>query len=392
MDSDHCNQRQEALESECDSLIQNDTRKLVPPPKNKHIVGSQWVIKVKIDANGNLDRFKARLVAQGYSQTLGVDYNEVFSPAARYSTLRWLIALANANDWEIHQMDVNTAFLNGSIETDIYMSQQEGFVDSQHPEYIWKLNKSLYGLELSARCWNTTLDKFLISSGCQKSNAEGCVYIKSTKKADGKVSFAILAVYVGDIMPLSNDVDMLLIEKENLCKKFKMVDHGEAHSILGMLIKRDRAAKTLVISQSSYLQNLLKKFNMENCKPVATLLEAGKKFQKTAENEEAVDPQLYQQAICSLIYASTSTRQDIAAAVGVLSQYSTNPSKQHCIGVKRILRYTKKTVNYSLKFSINNENTLHGFCDADWAGDVDDPRATSGYIFKIGNATVNWCS
>ena len=260
MNSDHCGQWKEALKSEYDSLMQNNTWQLVPPPKDKNIAGSKWVLKVKRDANGNLDRFKARLVAQGYSQAQGVDYNEVFSPVARYSTLRTLIALANANDWEIHQMDVKTAFLNGSIDTEIYMSQPEGFVDNQHPEYICKLEKSIYGLKQSARCWNTTLDKFLISSGYQKSNADGCIYIKSTKKVDGTVSFVMLAVYVDDIMPLSNDVEMLKSEKANLCKRFKMVDQGEAHSILGMLIKRARAAKTLFINQPSYLQNILKRF------------------------------------------------------------------------------------------------------------------------------------
>ena len=340
INSEHCDQWKETLESECDSLMQNDTWQLVPPPRDTNIVGSKWVLKVKRDANGKLDRFKARLVAQGYSQARGVDYDEVFSPVARYSTLRTLIALANANDWEIHQMDVKTAFLNGSIDTDIYMAQPEGFIDEHHPEYVCKLRNSLYGLKQSAQCWNTAFGEFLTSSGYKKSNADGCVYIKSAKKANGKVSFVILTIYVDYIMPLSNDIEMLRKEKEDLHKKFKMVNQGEAHSILWMLIKRDRAAKTLFICQPRYLQNTLKRFGMENCTPVATLLEAGKKFQKITENDESFDPQIYQQAIGCLTYVSTSTRPDIAVAV--LSKYSENPSKQHWIGVKRILRYIKE--------------------------------------------------
>ena len=157
-------------------------------------------------------------------------------------------------------------------------------------------------------------------------------------------------LYVNDVMPLSNDIEMLKIDKANLYKEFKMVDQGEAHSTLGMLIKRDRAAKTSFISKPSYLHVTFKRFGMESCMPVATPLEVGKKLQKIMENEEAFDPQIYQQAIGSLTYASTSTRLDIAAKFGVLSQYSANPSKQHWIGIKRILRYIKGTVTYGLRF------------------------------------------
>ena len=157
-------------------------------------------------------------------------------------------------------MDVKTAFLNGSIDSELYMSQPEGFVDTDHPNFVCKLKKSIYGLKQSARCWNVTLDELLVSSGCHKSNAVNCVYIKTEKKSDGKISFVILAVYVDDLIPISNDVDMPAAEKACLCNKFDMVDQGEAHSILGMLINRNRATKTLFISQPNYLENILKKF------------------------------------------------------------------------------------------------------------------------------------
>ena len=143
-----------------------------------------------------MDRFKARLVAQAYSQTRGVVYDKIFSPVARYSAIRSLLALANANDWEIHQMDVKTASLNGSIDSKIYMSQPESFVDTDHPNFVCKLKKSINGLTQSARCWNVTLDEFLCSSGYRRSNVDNCVYIKTDKKSDWKVSFFILAIYV----------------------------------------------------------------------------------------------------------------------------------------------------------------------------------------------------
>ena len=128
----------------------------------------------------------------------------MFSPVARYSSIRTLLALANAQNLEVHQMDVKTAFLNGSIEHDIYMSQPEGFIDPDHPEYVCKLKKSIYGLKQSARCWNQTLDSFLIGNGYRKSGADNCIYVKSKTNADGFISFVILAIYVDDIIPVSN--------------------------------------------------------------------------------------------------------------------------------------------------------------------------------------------
>ena len=213
------------------------------------------------------------------------------------------------------------------------------------------------------------------------------------KKDDGEISFVILSVYVDDLMPISNDIEMLKVEKACLCEKFEMVDQGEVHSILGMLIKRDRAAKTLFISQPSYSENTLKRLGMENCKPGSTPLEVGKKFCKLTEGAEPFDSQTYQKAIGCLTYASTATRPDIAAAVALLSKYSSNPGKEHWMGVKCIFRYIKGTLKYGLKFSADNkERILHGFSDADWVGDIDTRRSTSGYVFKVTNATVSWCS
>ena len=159
-------------------------------------------MKVKHDENGSVNRFKARLVAQGYSQVKGVDYDEVFSPVARNTSVRSLLALANAHDLEIHQMDVKTAFLNGSLDCEIYMSQPEGFVDPDRPNHVCKLKKSIYGLKQSARCWNTTLDEYLKSVGYHKSNADGCIYVKSVKEVNDRISFVILGVYVDDIIPV----------------------------------------------------------------------------------------------------------------------------------------------------------------------------------------------
>ena len=287
-------------------------------------------------------------------------------------------------------MDVKTAFLNGTVDHVIYISQPEGFVDPDHPDYVHKLKKSLYGLKQSARCWNQTLDNFLLTNGYRRSPADECIYVKTVKRDDGFISFVI---FVDDIIPVSNDVKMLKAEKESLCREFEMVvDLGEIHFILGMTIKRGRATRTLTISQGQYLRDLLKRFGMEECKPMSTPLESGKKFHKRTDEEERCDKSIYQQAIGCLAYVSTATRPDIAAAVVTLSQFMSDPSKEHWMGVKRMLRYIKGTLSYGLKFSVTDDKyDLYGFSDADWAGDADNRRSTSGYVFKVADSTVNWC-
>ena len=176
---------------------------------------------------------------------------------------------------------------------------------------------------------------------------------------------------------------MLKAQKESLCKEFEMVDQGEIHFILGVSITRNRAIRTLSISQEKYLEGVLNRFGMEGCKPVSTPLESGEKFHKRTDHEERCDQSIYQQAIGCLTYVSTATRPDITAAIGTLPQFMSDPSKDHWMGVKRVLRYIKGTLTYGLKFSVNGrEDDLFGFSDADWAGDADNRRSTPDIFSK----------
>ena len=381
----------EAMDSEYSSLLKNDTWELVPRPEGINVVGSRWIYKVKRDADGLIERFKARLVAKGYTQTHGVDYSEVFSPVVRTPSLRTVLALANEMDLEVHHMDVTTAFLNGKLDCTVYMEQPEGCVDPDKPEYVCRLNRGLYGLKQAARLWNETIDDYLKSRGYRDAGADGCVYVKSIKDENGNNKFIILLLYVDDIVPVGNDISLIVAEKEALCQEYDMVDNGEISSVLGLKITRDRKERVLTISQPSYLLEMLKRFRMESCNPVSTPLEPGRQFTKIDENDVAFDQQIYQQAIGCLTYASVCTRPDIAAAVGVLSQFMSQPSEDHWSGVKRILRYIKGTLNFGLKFTAG-DGILRGYSDADWAGDFDTRRSTSGYAFMIGNATVSWSS
>jgi hypothetical protein len=211
---EHSAEWRNATKSEYDSLIDNHTWDLVPPPEGKNVVGSRWVFKIKRNADGSVQRYKARLVAQGYSQSQGIDYQDVFSPVTRYNLIRSLLAVANVCDWEVHQMDVKTAFLQGDLEDEIYMKQPDGFIDEERPDYVCKLNKSIHGLKQAARCWNVAIDTFLLSNGYRKCGADPCVYMKSVKQEDGKIDFVIIALYVDDILFFSNNTQMLKEEKK----------------------------------------------------------------------------------------------------------------------------------------------------------------------------------
>ena len=380
-----------AMSDEYNSLTTHGTWDLVDLPEGKNLVGSKWVYKIKRDASGEIDRFKARCVAQGYSQEYGVDFDEVFAPVARYKSIRSLLAIANQFNLEVHQMDVVTAFLNGKLEEEIFMQQPEGFVDEQHPEKVCRLNSSLYGLKQSARCWNKMMDAYLKENGYVQSTADPCIYLK-TEIINGETIIVLIGVYVDDTILCSNNQKYLKEEKKKMSKRFKMEDKGEISFILGMKISRDRVNNVLTISQKSYLQEVLERFGMQDCRPVATPVEAEKKFVRGTEEDEKCNVSTYQSAIGSLNYAAIATRPDLSLAVGMLSQFMQSPTQDQWTAVKRILRYVKGTLDFGLQFTKSEDFALHGFSDSDWAGCSASRKSTSGQVFRLGDSTISWRS
>ena len=391
MNSNKADQWRKAINEEMDSLMQNHTWDLVDLPEGKNVVGSRWVFKEKRGADGNIDRYKARLVAQGYSQKQGVDFEETFAPVAKYNSIRTVLAIANELNLDVHQMDVKTAFLNGDLDAEIYMKQPEGFIND--PTKVCKLRKSIYGLKQAARLWNITIDSYLRENGYTASDADPCIYFKRIKE-DGKSFLMIIAIYVDDVIIASNNLVLLKEEKKKLEREYDMVDQGEINYILGMSITRDRKSGILRINQAAYLHNVLKRFGMDECKPVSTPMETGKIFEKLPTDDPPVNLKEYQAAIGSLIYASVGTRPDISYAVGVLSQFTSHPGQEHWQGIKRVFRYLKGTLNHCLEFvaSGTNKVILSAFTDADWAGDIISRKSTSGYVFQIGRSSITWRS
>ena len=219
------------------------------------------------------------------------------------------------------------------------------------------------------------------------------MYVKNIIR-NGKKSTMIIAIHVDDLTLACNDAEMMATEKKDLQREFEMKDQGEVHHILGMSISRNRDKHTLTISQRTYLENVLKRFNMQDCKPVATLIDPNQNLVKLKDDEQSVNLEDYQALIGCLTYAMTISRPDSATAVGILSKFMSKPGQSHWKGVKRVLRYIKGSLNVGLKFDASNQTYVDvvGFTDADWAGDVVERKSTSGYVFQICGGTVSWRS
>ena len=375
----------EAMNKEIESLKANKVYDLVELPSNKKTVGCKWVFKRKINADGSIERYKARLVAQGFSQKAGEDYDETFCPVVRFESVRSIIALAAQHDLMLHQMDVTSAFLNGDLQEEIYLSQPKGFEVEDH-NLVCKLNKSLYGLKQAPRCWNTALDSQLRKMGFIQSMSDPCLYTTS----EGELF--IIAVYVDDIILAGKEASKMNEVKQALSTKFEIKDMGELHYFLGVSVHRNLDNHSMWIGQPTYTASIIEKYGMKDAKAIATPVNTSIKLVKAKEGDELADMALYQSAVGSLQYLATMTRPDISFAVSNVGKFSSQPTKEHWIAVKRIIRYLKGTQDYGLLYKRDSTDVFVGYSDSDFGGDSDDRRSTSGYIFQIGGAGISWRS
>ena len=354
MRSSYAEEWKDAMDEEIASLHKNHTWELVTLPRGRRSIGCKWVFSVKDGTSVSKGasagiRYKARLVAKGYAQREGEDYNEVFSPVVKHTSIRVLLALVAHLDMELEQMDVKTAFLHGDLKEDIYMSQPEGYAVAGKEDLVCKLQKSLYGLKQASRQWYKKFDTFMIKHGYARSSFDPCVYTRLLD--DG--SLVCLLLYVDDMLIAARSMVEIDKLKSMLSKEFEMKDLGSAKKILGMEIVRDRSEGRLCLSQRGYLEKLLCRFDMDAAKPVSTPLAAHFKLSvmaapSTDEEREYMASVPYVSVVGSLMYAMVCTRPDIAHAVSSVSRYMANPGKQHWQAVKWILRYLRGTLNRSI--------------------------------------------
>lgn len=367
-----------AMKRELDSLKESGTWVLVDKPSNCNIVRNKWVYKIKRNSNNEIVKYKARLVAKGFTQQHGVDYDETFSPVIRHTNIRLLFALAVKLDLNIDHLDIETAFLNGSLDETIYMYQPEGFIDTKNKDKVCLLKKTIYGLKQSSRVWYKTVEEFLVNLGYVKSLFESCVYYKRNG-----CKLTIVALYVDDFLILSNDMKEKSRLKYNLGQKFNIKDLGEVKYFLGLNIERTKGQ--IKINQKPYINNLLRKFNMSQCKTVTTPIEANCKLNNVSQELPNVP---YQSLIGSLMYLAVNSRPDIAYVISYLSQFNTKFTSEHWKAAKRVLQYLKGTIDYSLIYR-NDDKKIVGYADADWANGAD-RKSYSGFVFMLSEGPISW--
>ena len=375
-----------AMNEEMRSLEENETFTLTSLPPGKQAVGGRWVYALKSDIDGS-DKYKARFVAKGYSQKLGIDYEETFSPTADMTSMRVIMQKAAQEDLILHQMDVKTAYLHAPIDCELYIEQPEGYEKKSQTgeKLVCKLQKSLYGLKQSGRNWNVMLHTYLTENGFVQNPADHCVYTK--EKHNEKV---ILLVWVDDLIIAASNEGVLDSVKVMLTERFKMKDLGKLKHFLG--IDFDQTGDQVKMSQKKYVTKILERFGMQDCRSRETPCEP--KLEYTEDAEKMKEPRRYREAVGSLIYLSTCTRPDITFVVSKLSQHLAEPSEEHWNTVKHVLRYLKGTAEKELCFKKceTEKLGLKVYSDADWASDATDRHSTSGYCASLGKGSslISW--
>jgi len=385
MSSEYAENWKQAMQEEMQSLIANNTWELKTAPSGTNIIPTKWVYAIKRDANGDITRFKARLVAKGFKQKEGIDFDEVFAPVSKHSTLRALLAKVAADNLELRQLDVTTAFLQGDINEEVFVQQPQGF--EQGKGLTCHLNRALYGLRQAPRAWYQRLHSELDSIGFKESSADPSLYIKIYK-----THIVYVLVYVDDIL-IAGNKEAVDYVSACLSSAFKVRDLGDVHLFLGMTITRDRKNRMLMLGQERMITSLLTKYGQESARPNATPLNSSITLCRTEGEPLDTDKYPYSNVIGSLMYLSVCTRPDISQAVGALARYMTAPTTVHWKAAISVLRYLAGTADYGIMFGNSTDNLkINGYCDADFAGDIDTRRSTTGYIFTLNGGAISWSS
>ena len=373
----------QAMDEEIKQLHNLGTYTITKLPEDRKAIACKWVYRLKKDSEGNIVRYKARVVAKGFSQIPGIDFDETFAPVMRLDTLRLLLALSVSLHLKIHVVDVVGAYLNAHLKETIYMKQIPDYENGTNN--VLQLLQTLYGLKQSGRAWNEKLNATFLKLGYTRLISDQCVYIRKQDQ-----SLSIVAVHVDDMTIFASNDDVMSEIKEEFKKNFTITDLGELKQVVGFEVTRDDKGN-LKIAQKQYIKKILERFGMENSKPCKMPMDPNIRLTKTPEDESHNFPE-YGAAIGSLMYAAIGTRPDIAYAVQCLSQFTNNPNPEHWTAVKRVFRYLNGTQDLGIVYKRNAEINLDGYTDADWGSNPVDRKSISGYIFLIGNSPVTWSS
>ncbi|GAA0139391.1 transmembrane signal receptor [Lithospermum erythrorhizon] len=375
-----------AMDAEIESIEKNNTWTLTDLPEATKRIGVKWIYKTKKDEAGNILKCKARLVAKGYTQEHGIDFNEVYAPVARLDTIRMIIGVAAQRGWKVFQLDVKSAFLQGELEEEVFVDQPQGYEVAAKEHQVYKLHKALYGLKQAPRAWYSKIESHFGREGFQKCSSEQTLFTK--KNAVGKI--IIVSIYVDDLIYTGDDEKMMAEFKASMLERFDMTDLGIMSYFLGIEVIQNQQG--IFIGQRQYAEVVLKRFGMEDCNLVHNPISPGAKVDKDTQGKPA-DETFFKQMVGSLMYL-TATRPDLMYVTCLMSKYTARPTEMHMQVAKRALRYLKGTTQLGIHYQRTNEmkGELAAYTDSDYAGDSDDRRSTSGYVFLIGSGSIAWSS
>ena len=373
-----------ACQEEIESLNRHKTFRLCNRPPGRKIVGTKWVFKIK-DPEGKNPRYKARLVAQGYSQVEGLDYNETRASVVKITSIKIILSLAARLQMLVHQFDVETAYLNGHLTTAIYAEQPPGFVVNGFKDCVLLLQKALYGLKQAGYEWLQELRRSMYEIGYRQCEEDENIFISH----DNRV---IVAVYVDDILMIAHEEHRINELANEISKFFTIRFLGPVKRFLSLDIYRPDPRGDIYISQGTYIRRILQRFDMQDANPVKTPTLSSVKLHKRKDDEDAADAELFRQIVGSCMHASVYIRTDIAYIVNKLSQYYSDPSIYHLQAAKHVLRYLKGCPDLGILFRAGSEEIPKLFADASYATDADDSKSTSGYVAMYNGGVISHAS
>ncbi|CAI5533741.1 unnamed protein product [Closterium sp. Naga37s-1] len=389
MEGLYSSQWQTAMDAEMASWKSTGTYVDEVPPPGANIVSGMWIFRVKRPP-GSPPVFKARYVARGFSQREGVDFFQTFSPTPKMTTLRVLLHVAAQRDYELHSLDFSTAFLQGSLHEEIWLRRPPGFTGSFPPGTQWSLRRPVYGLRQAPREWHDTLRTTLAALGFAPSTADPSLFLRT----DTTLPPFYVLVYVDDLVFATADTEALAHVKSELQKRHTCTDLGELTSYLGLRITRDRAQRTITLTQSHMVQQVLQRFRFTYSSPQPTPLPTGHSL-SALPSDESVEPSgPYPELVGCLMYLMTCTRPDLAYPLSILAHYVApgRHRKEHMDAAKRVLRYLCSTSGMGLVLGGRRDVVLTGHSDASWADDQATQWSSQGYTFSLGSGSVSWRS
>ncbi|CAL1353665.1 unnamed protein product [Linum trigynum] len=370
-----------AMQTEIDAVHANKTWTVVDrPPPEVPVIGSRWLYAIKMTPEGTIERHKARIVAQGFSQEQGVAFDEKFAPVAKMATVRTLLAVASMRQWPLFQLDVKNAFLHGNLKEVVYLEKPLGY-NVGLPGQVFLLHKSLYGLKQAPWAWFEKFQSTVLQLGLHQSLNDPSLFVKSSS-----AGYVVLLLYVDDMVVTGDDIEGIDHLKKGLQSAFHLKDLGELSYFLGLEITRDRHG--IMLSQRKYIGDLLSEHHFEDCLPVSIPMELNLKLSRES-GDLLSDATSYRSLVDSLIYLA-ATRPDISYPVQLISHFMAAPRRDHLAAAHRILRYLRGTQDVSMFFPSTGSPVLRAFSDPDFAGCIDTRRSTTGWCVQFGEAFVSW--